>query len=253
MKNNVHQIDGKFYKECEVLMLPTDGIVSHYRMDEYLDYISLNKYHHPNSKNSLEIKRSMHHNNLENPQHLYILADDKIEGNDYVVANYKFNNISIEKVKSITDSGIFLNIGYDLMTNRCKKIISTTDKTLNLPRPSNEFIQAYVKANGIGFDKVLVEVEEIKTGDTENGYYFDRVIKLSPDNTITIKPLIPLKTTLYKFTWETNYGERVALVEATSSDVAKSLFEEGVLWDGFEVEEIKLEGKNKIISIEGGD
>ena len=62
-----------------------------------------------------------------------------------------------------------------------------------------------------------------------------------------------MKTKLFKFTWDTNYGERVALVEATSKSEGLSLFEEGIVWDGYHCEEIKMAGIPNIISIEGGD
>jgi len=40
---------------------------------------------------------------------------------------------------------------------------------MNLPQTSQAFIEAYVKANGVGFDKVLVEVEYNE--DTLNEYH----------------------------------------------------------------------------------
>jgi hypothetical protein len=60
-------------------------------------------------------------------------------------------------------------------------------------------------------------------------------------------------TKLFKFTWNTNYGERVAIVEAFNKDEAISLFPFGILWDGYDCEEIILTGIPNIISIEGGE
>lgn len=62
-----------------------------------------------------------------------------------------------------------------------------------------------------------------------------------------------MNTKLFKFTWQTNYGESVALVEAIDEAEAISLFKPGLLWDGFNCEEVILTGESKIISIEGGD
>lgn len=62
-----------------------------------------------------------------------------------------------------------------------------------------------------------------------------------------------MNTKLFKFTWNTNYGERVALVESIDKDEAISLFPFGILWDGYDCEEIILTGKSNIISIEGGE
>ena len=60
-------------------------------------------------------------------------------------------------------------------------------------------------------------------------------------------------TKLFKFTWNTNYGEKVALVEANTPLQAEKLFEDEVLWDGFDCEEIKLTGQERLISIDGGE
>ncbi len=62
-----------------------------------------------------------------------------------------------------------------------------------------------------------------------------------------------MNTKLFKFTWQTNYGESVALVEAIDKDEAISLFESGILWDNYDCEEIILTGVSRIISIEGGE
>jgi hypothetical protein len=62
-----------------------------------------------------------------------------------------------------------------------------------------------------------------------------------------------MNTKLFKFTWQTNYGESVALVEALDKDEAISLFEPGILWDGYDCEEVILTGTSHIISIEGGE
>lgn len=60
---------------------------------------------------------------------------------------------------------------------------------------------------------------------------------------------------IFKITWRTNYGETVALVESESGDSAISLLKQkdGLLWDGWEIEEIFITGKERIISIEGGE
>lgn len=83
----------------------------------------------------------------------------------------------------------------------CKKIIASTDESLGinpeklndfiyLPRLSNEFLQAYCKANG-KLDEVLVELnhphDECKI-NWENST-MQLTVKVAPDNTITIKPL----------------------------------------------------------------
>jgi len=52
-----------------------------------------------------------------------LVNGEKIVDNDIVLANYKNNNKSIAVITNITPKGLFGNIGYELMVNRCKNII----------------------------------------------------------------------------------------------------------------------------------
>jgi hypothetical protein len=89
--------------------------------------------------------------------------------------------------------------------NYFKKVIATTDSEVKihvgtcfsmeelfkpLPRLSDDFIKAYVKAQGKGFDKVLVETcsnwKNVERGNPDK--YLGEKIKVASDNTITIKP-----------------------------------------------------------------
>jgi len=120
-----------------------------------------------------EVTNSSNYNKAE-PQHLYITSDEFIKEGDNVIYNNMLR-------KCINDSSIIhIVIGdkfgtssaYPCVERReCKKIIATTDKSLTsyligndlriTPQPSQAFIEAYVKANSRGFDKVLVEIERI--------------------------------------------------------------------------------------------
>jgi hypothetical protein len=138
-------------------------------------------------------------------QHLYIVSDDQIKEGDW----YLVNNIRVQEVRKATEHSKGIK----------SKIIATTDKSLTvteftlmgigknwkqkpLPEPSKEFIQKYCKAGGI--DKVMVEYDSkikcYKCGKTEAnciatssncvGYYEETYqLKVSKDNTITIKPV----------------------------------------------------------------
>lgn len=121
-------------------------------------------------------------------QALYILSDDIIESGDWVCAFDEF-------------IGKFGSFKYSY-TNKCKKIIATTDRSLkievdrpqihqgvewgsekieeSLPSPSQGFVQKYTDKGGI--DNILVEYESILS------YPFEQV-KVSSDDTITIKPV----------------------------------------------------------------
>ena len=136
------------------------------------------------------------------PQHIYILSSEEIkEGESSWIINKNRDTIYfIKNAQKDEDELKGINKNWN-------KIIATTDILLTdyikveggfgscynkLPRPSDDFLKAFVKANGKGFDKVLVEYE---------GYGFKRLdlerkprragyqLKVLPDNTITIKPI----------------------------------------------------------------
>lgn len=119
---------------------------------------------------------------------IYILSDDKIEDGDWCYDEY---NKIIFQNKSIGTPGM------------SKKIIATTNTSLNLPQPSqqfiNKFIEEYNKGNMI--NDVLVEYDNLEYNGIKtysNGILqFDNTTKNSnynkpktdKNNTITIKRL----------------------------------------------------------------
>ena len=154
------------------------------------------------------------------PQHLYILSSEEIKEGDWFIHPDSpiFENIEegkrggiglesfeIHQVKKIEDNFIFYTgmrslhkEGIKNGIKGVKKIIATTDSLkipnivewfhgevedgkISLPRPSDDFIKAYVKAQG-KIDKVLVEYYNL------NGQESGQLIKIASDNTITIKP-----------------------------------------------------------------
>jgi hypothetical protein len=125
--------------------------------------------------------------------------DDVIKEGDWCIVNYKFDSTKhIDKVKSISPKGMYLTTesGYELMANRCAKIIASTDESLiigncdycnkgyeldtdcmshffgddaarctksKLPQPSPEYIQQFIKEYNEGTIKD-VEVERERYG-----------------------------------------------------------------------------------------
>ncbi len=135
-------------------------------------------------------------------QHLYILSDDEIKEGDWIVC---LDEIDTSIMNWDIELAVFQFNGGNCTSD--KKIIATTDKSLGLPRPSNEFIKKYCELGGI--DEILVEYEEPQWyKDSEDDTYFclacgtegiERNIwatkftnckcsgyKLAPDNTITV-------------------------------------------------------------------
>ena len=199
-------------------MLPTKSF-SEDRPGHYKDVLNLNNSKHDKS---LELFRSQDGILVPNPQHLYFLSDDKIEVGDKIVYKLNGENKShIYTVKSILDD-IYLEVeeldSLKVRINVCKKIIATTDKSLeiirkvtnsaldesiknghvlsmykdSLPQPSQQFIEDYVEAYNAGkpITEVLVEYyrqrnPQVYGTAAENYSIIDR-LKVNPDNTINI-------------------------------------------------------------------
>ena len=157
-------------KKCKVVMLPTNE-------KALLQYI-------PESK-SLAVRpydRENPHNIIDNlgiPQHLYILSDEDIQVGDWVYL--KHDTVSSNKVQKVLkiriDNGrqsIIAKNTVDFVENY-SKVIASTNPSLYLPSPSNAFIAKYCKKGGI--DQIMVQ------------YDTSEFLKVSSDNTITIKPI----------------------------------------------------------------
>lgn len=128
--------------------------------EPYLTYCKTFKYYRSVTDNSY------------NPQHLYIISDDKIKEGDWCLS--KLNEIVVFKGK---------NFNY-------KKIIATTDASLDLPQPSQQFIEKYIKSynKGVILSDVFVESNESHDSLDFRDIYIPQSLKVNPkDNIITIK------------------------------------------------------------------
>ena len=104
-------------------------------------------------------------------QHLYIISDDEIKDGDYFLADNRLNTTSNKglpnwvlcKCTKVKNSWVYCNEIPDEGHNGdwCKKIIATTDESLNLPQPSQQFIQKYIEEYNKGniITDVLVEYD----------------------------------------------------------------------------------------------
>lgn len=141
-------------------------------------------------------------------QHLYILSDEEIkEGDWYVLIQYKNKGYQLS-TQPCRSNEVQLQYKFN-----CKKIIATTNPELKftdyrispvpnfmeLPKISQDFIKAYIKAYNEGntIKEVMVEYEEyhgINTSLTEissynndaKDYGKDYKLRLRPDNTIIV-------------------------------------------------------------------
>lgn len=120
-------------------------------------------------------------------QYVYITTDEEPKDGDWCL-HPKFGVrqvISDEKVMSAVENREAIDMPQHCSVSAAKlyhkKIISSTDESLTiitakyssngfdktltkpLPQPSQAFKESYTKANGVGFEEVLIEVEEFIT------------------------------------------------------------------------------------------
>ena len=175
--NKLKEIGNKYYQKCEVVMLAVDKVSN---IGLYKDTKNLVFNDHISYKD-----RGIY-------QHLYFLSNEKIKEGDWYL-----NIVSNEIVN--------VDFNIDYKQNHCKKIIATTDTSLQhaidkspypmeiygLPQPSKEFIQAFIKAYNEGkpITKVLVEMEldGAYMGHFEGIDCSDYKLKINSSNEITIK------------------------------------------------------------------
>ena len=150
--------------------------------------------------------------------HLYIISDEEIkEGDWYLVKLYKLGENdnegtwTVEQCKSITEQTWINKTSVDKTRHidNCKKIIATTDKSLIIsksingvmgntgtitdyfPQPSQAFIQKYIEEYNKGnvITDVMVEYNKFEepTTDGNSEKYIEYELKVSSDNTITIR------------------------------------------------------------------
>ena len=116
---------------------------------------------------------------------LYIISDDEIKEN-----NTHFYNPHSGQLHISGNHTDYIAIN----KNGCKKIIATTDVSLGLPQPSQQFIQKYIEEYNKGniITDVLVEYEYLLDDRAVLPYWN---LKVNPkDNTITIKKVKEIYT-----------------------------------------------------------
>lgn len=128
-------------------------------------------------------------------QHLYITSDEEIKENEYCVTDEN-KIIRFREYKNDESNYKFYvcdNMGFKYYTKSCKKIIATTDTSLGLPQPSQQFIQYFIEEYNKGNIITKVKVEytfELSCDEDEHGNLIpDIYLKINLDNTINIQPI----------------------------------------------------------------
>ena len=170
------EINGRYYQECEVVMLATDK-----RSNLQLNVIHKTLF---SDKEGAEIPSQPF-------QHLYIVSNEEIKKGDWyvIVQDSKKGYQVATKPASIEEVSLQNKFN-------CKKIVASTDKSLSLPQPSQAFIEKYIEEYNKGnvITNVLVEYEFnqhkfMATLCTTKEKEYN--LKVDSNNTITIKRLEP--------------------------------------------------------------
>ena len=205
-------------KKAKVVMLPTN---------EKTNIINTNQGLLYNSNDYIGIN-----------QHLYIISDDKIKKDDWCIDSngiiFQHKNhfpISIGQRKIIATTNTLLKI--EINGNR-GDLLPDVSFDINLPQPSQQFIQKYIEEYNKGnvITDVLVEYEYLLDDMVVLPYWKLKVN--AKDNTITIKKVkenftknevISLCDDAYKVGYgtavceETNQGKEVSFKEWLSTSV----------------------------------
>lgn len=166
------------FKKCLIVMLSTNEKAENCLV--MYDTNNLILKYQPNQYYTQEYLKSIYCKS----HHLYILSNDEIKEGDMVM---RICDNLIHKQHS--DLTVLNNLAKEGLF---KKAIASTDKSLNLPQPSQQFIEKYIseynKNNKI--EEIMVEYKDnMDTFKIEEGHFcIELDLKVNPkDNTITIK------------------------------------------------------------------
>jgi hypothetical protein len=163
----------KQFKKKKVVMLPTNEKAK-------VGMINLEHYNKEGFK--LELIHYVTNGDGLHPQHLYITSDEEIKEGDWVYSEGLHY--------------VFQVLVFPLSAKDAKKIIATTDTSLNLPQPSQQLIEKYIEEYNKGnqIKEVMVEYETTQITKQEwfqeapyRVKYDVNTLKVKSDNTITIR------------------------------------------------------------------
>jgi len=189
------------FKRAKVVMLPTN-IRSVIAISDTLGLLPYNITQYVKIKEHIV------------PQHLYIISDDEIKERDKVIFNNNIYTVLKTGIHYYGDFDLQVSNNMFIPSNKSKKIIATTDKSLSiklhigevvdnsypqafhniLPQPSPQFIQKYIESYNKGeiITDILVELLSEESYGCDLAYYglTEPELKINPkDNTITIKKI----------------------------------------------------------------
>lgn len=209
MNNGYTKLDGKFYKEHDVVMLPAEEAENCFITKQGVGSLTLEYHRGYFTKAYLQYIYAKAY-------HLYFLSHEEIKEGDWCILRsrelakctkvgvggfryfddasqcYGGNDMYLaKKIIATTDSELHPN----MVTDTLFGITSTWQQEAGLPRPSNSFIEKFVTEwnKGNKIEKVLVEFQLVtkfvglEYYDSMNPQY---ELKIASYNTIAIKPLV---------------------------------------------------------------
>ena len=117
-------------------------------------------------------------------QHLYFITDDEIKEDNWVIADDNKLVYITCIVKYSDNKKEYSTISKEYYFN-CKKVVCSTNSSLNLPKPSQSFIKKYCEKGGI--NEVMIKYTTKGRINLLMEYVEDIVIKVDKNNEITIK------------------------------------------------------------------
>lgn len=147
--------------------------------------------------------------------HLYFLSNEEVKQGDWFIVDgtsYIGKCVGFKNGNPIDENAEHCD---------CFEIIASTDESLELPKPSDEFISQYVDNYNKGniITEVMVEYENCMISD--NISYFGN-IKLSSNNEIIIKPVVE---TWDDIIWNYNKSLRLGKLNPSLGDWLKENYE----------------------------
>ena len=188
------------FKKAKIVILPTNEAKGDFSKERIYPCLLKHSWMFDKEEKG---KLIFANSNIRTPtqlQNLYFLSDEEIKEGDWFISNKEIHQYRGDIIPEILKSGY-------------RKIIATTDTSLkidnpnydigrlayiNLPQPSQQFIQKYIEEYNRGniITDVLVEYELVSNEEyflntinpDDDVPYFDEDLKINPkDNTITIK------------------------------------------------------------------
>lgn len=146
------------YKPIQVVILPVEKAIDD--DDKYSSFIGILRGIEDDEINSKSIQGAIVYNSgfgyfnpCWQPQHIYLLSDDKIKEGDFFFANQAAHKC-IEVRQGTTFQNVFIPEYYPYMDeNRIchhkswKKIVATTDQSLNLPTLSEKDLNLFCEGS----------------------------------------------------------------------------------------------------------